>query len=157
MPNLLIREGRPAEILLVEDNRGDVLLASRAFRDAQIENNLTVADTAEAALEVLRGEGVYAGRRRPDMILLDLNLPRMSGQDLLAIIKADEKLRNIPVIILSSSESEADISDSYGQHANAYIVKPVDLQKFKTVVASIEQFFFMLVVLPGGGPTLMRV
>ena len=149
MSNLLIREGRPAEILLVEDNRGDVLLASRAFRDAQIENNLTVAGTGEQALEILRGEGDYAGRRPPDMILLDLNLPRMSGQDFLAIIKADPRFRSIPVIILSSSEADADIKGSYGQHANAYIVKPVSLEKFKAVVASIEQFFFMLVVLPG--------
>ena len=149
MSNLLIREGRPAEILLVEDNRGDVLLASRAFRDAQIENRLTVVGTAEQALEILRGEGDYAGRSLPDMILLDLNLPRMSGHDFLAIVKADERFRSIPVIILSSSDAEMDIKDSYGQHANAYIVKPVDLAKFKAVVASIEQFFFMLVLLPG--------
>ncbi len=149
MPNLLIREGRPAEILLVEDNRGDVLLASRAFRDAQIENNLTVVETAEMALDVLRGEGEYAGRRLPDMILLDLNLPRMNGHELLAIVKADDRLRHIPVIILSSSHSDSDVSGSYGHHANAYIVKPVDLAKFKAVVASIEQFFFMVVVLPG--------
>ena len=156
MVNLLIREGRPAEILLVEDNRGDVLLASRAFRDAQIENNLTVVETAEKALEVLRGEGDHANHRLPDMILLDLNLPRMSGGELLAIVKADDRWRHIPVIILSSSEAEADISGSYGQHANAYIVKPVDLEKFKKVVASIEQFFFMLVVLPGAGPEMRR-
>lgn len=149
MSNLLIREGRPAEILLVEDNRGDVLLASRAFRDAQIENHLTVAGTAEQALEILRGEGDHAGRTLPDMILLDLNLPRMSGHDFLAIVKADERFRSIPVIILSSSDAETDIKGSYGQHANAYIVKPMDLEKFKTVVASIEQFFFMLVLLPG--------
>ena len=150
MANLLIREGRPAEILLVEDNRGDVLLASRAFRDGQIENHLNIATTAEEALQVLRREGDYADRRLPDIILLDLSLPRMNGRDLLEIIKADERLRQIPVVVLSSSNAEQDIARSYDLHASAYVVKPIDLDKFRDVVTTIEQFFFLLAVLPDG-------
>ena len=148
MANLLIREGRPAEILLVEDNRGDVLLASRAFRDGQIENHLNVANSAEDALRMLRREGEYAGRRLPDIVLLDLSLPGMSGRDLLEILKADERLRQIPVVILSSSNAEQDIVRSYDLHASAYVVKPIDLEKFREVVVTIEQFFFLLAVLP---------
>ncbi len=148
MANLLIREGRPAEILLVEDNRGDVLLASRAFRDGQIENHLNIATTAEEALQVLRRQGEYADRRLPDIILLDLSLPRMSGRDLLEIIKADEGLRQIPVVVLSSSNADQDIARSYDLHASAYVVKPIDLDKFRDVVTTIEQFFFLLAVLP---------
>ena len=148
MANLLIREGRPAEIMLVEDNRGDALLAARAFRQAEIENNLTVAETGEKALAMLRREGEYASMRLPDIILLDLNLPMMSGKDVLAAIKSDDALRHIPVIILSSSSAPPDISGSYDLHANAYIVKPLNLENFSDVVHSIEQFFFMLAVLP---------
>jgi len=151
MSNLLIREGRPAEILLVEDNRGDVLLASRAFRDGQIENHLNVANSAEEALKMLRREGPYAGRRLPDIVLLDLSLPRMSGRDLLEIVKADERLRQIPVVVLSSSSAEQDIVRSYDLHASAYVVKPIDLDKFRDVVSTIEQFFFLLAVLPDTG------
>ena len=148
MANLLIREGRPAEIMLVEDNRGDALLAARAFRQAEIENNLTVAETGEKALAMLRREGEYAGLGLPDIILLDLNLPMMSGKDVLAEIKNDDVLRHIPVIILSSSSAPPDIAGSYGLHANAYIVKPFNLENFSDVVRSIEQFFFVLAVLP---------
>ena len=148
MPNLLIREGRPAEIMLVEDNRGDALLATRAFRQAEIDNNLTVAETGEKALSMLRREGEYTNFRLPDLILLDLNLPMMSGKDVLAAIKSEDALRHIPVIILSSSSAPPDISGSYDLHANAYIVKPLNLQNFSDVVRSIEQFFFVLAVLP---------
>ncbi len=148
MANLLIREGRPAEILLVEDNRGDVVLASRAFRDGQIENHLNVANTAEEALSMLRRQGEYADRRLPDIILLDLSLPKMSGRDFLEIVKADERLRQIPVIVLSSSSAEQDIVRSYDLQASAYVVKPIDLDKFRDVVTTIEQFFFLLAVLP---------
>ena len=148
MANLLIREGRPAEIMLVEDNRGDALLAARAFRQAEIENNLTVAETGEKALAMLRREGEYAGLGLPDIILLDLNLPMMSGKDVLAEIKTDDVLRHIPVIVLSSSSAPPDIAGSYGLHANAYIVKPFNLENFSDVVRSIEQFFFVLAVLP---------
>jgi len=148
MGNLLIREGRAAEIMLVEDNRGDALLASRAFQRAEVENRLTVADTGEVALAMLKREGPYARMPRPDIILLDLNLPMMSGKDVLASIKGDENLRSIPVIVLSSSDAETDIADCYERHASAYIVKPISLEKFADVVSTIEQFFFMLVVLP---------
>jgi chemotaxis family two-component system response regulator Rcp1 len=148
MVNLLIREGRAAEIMLVEDNRGDALLAARAFEKSSIENNLTVASTGEQALAMLNRDGDYTHLRLPDIILLDLNLPGISGREVLAEIKADPALRHIPVIILSSSAADGDVNRSYSGHASAYIVKPLSLEKFSEVVTSIEQFFFMLVVLP---------
>lgn len=150
MMNLLIREGRPAEIMLIEDNRGDALLTARAFRDARIDNRLTVANTGEKALAMLRRQGPYAEFRLPDIILLDLNLPGVSGQDVLRAIKDDEALKTIPVVVLSSSEAQSDVARAYDRHANAYVVKPVSLDKFREVAASIEQFFFMLAILPGG-------
>ncbi len=149
MGNLLIREGRPAEILLVEDNRGDALLASRAFADAQIENRLNVANTAEDGLARLRGEGEHAGKRLPDIILLDLSLPKMDGRQFLEIVKANDKWRHIPVIVLSGSNADQDVAKSYDLHASAYVVKPINLDKFREVVTTIEQFFFLLAVLPG--------
>ncbi len=142
--NLLIREGRTAEIMLVEDNRGDVLLAGMAFRDAKLGNHLTVASTGEEALAILADET----KRLPDIILLDLTLPKMNGREVLAAIKTDARLMHIPVIILSASQDEQDIAKSYNLHATAYIIKPLDLDKFKDVVATIEQFFFFLAVLP---------
>ncbi|MGZ3298209.1 MAG: response regulator [Asticcacaulis sp.] len=147
MTNLLIREGRPAEIMLVEDNPGDVLLATRAFRDGEIENRLTIATSGEEALTILRREGEHAGRRLPDLILLDLTLPGISGRDLLEIIKADPALRHIPVVVLSGSVAEQDIARSYNLHASAYVVKPMDIDKFRHMVTTIEQFFFLLAVL----------
>jgi len=141
---LLIREGRTAEILLVEDNRGDAQLASMAFHDARIENHLTIAATGEEALDLLRD----ATRQPPDIVLLDLNLPKISGRDVLAAIKEDARLMHIPVIVLSASENEQDIARSYDLHATAYIVKPLTLEKFRDVVSTIEQFFFFLAVLP---------
>ncbi len=144
----LIREGRTAEILLVEDNRGDAMLAARAFKEAQIANNLRHASTGEQAMAMLRGEGEYAGQRLPDIILLDLNLPKMDGRTVLSEIKADDRLRHIPVLVLSSSVAEQDIAKSYNLHASAYVVKPLDLDTFRQVVSTIEQFFFFLVVLP---------
>jgi two-component system, chemotaxis family, response regulator Rcp1 len=148
MINLLIREGRPAEILLVEDNRGDAILAGRAFKDARIANNLTVAETGEEALSILRGEGKASGKRLPDIVLLDLNLPRMNGIEVLKTIKADANLKHIPVIVLSSSNASQDVSSSYSQFAAGYIMKPVDLDKFREVVSAIEQFFFVLSIIP---------
>ena len=144
MSSLLMHRNRPAEILLVEDNRGDVLLTRKAFQSAQIENRLSVAESGEAALERLRDEA----QALPDLILLDLNLPRMSGRDVLGQVKADARLRHIPVIILSSSAAEQDIARSYALHANAYVVKPVDLDSFRAAISTIEQFFFFLVELP---------
>jgi CheY-like chemotaxis protein len=148
--NLLIREGRPAEIMLIEDNRGDALLTARAFRDARIDNRLSVADSGEKALRMLRREGDYARFRLPDIILLDLNLPGISGQEVLRAIKAEDALKTIPVVVLSSSGAESDVARAYDLHASAYIVKPVSIEKFREVAASIEQFFFMLAVLPVG-------
>ncbi len=142
--NLLIREGRTAEILLVEDNRGDAQLASMAFREAKIDNHLTIAATGEEALELLRD----STRRSPDLVLLDLNLPKISGRDVLVAIKEDVRLMHIPVIVLSASENEQDIAKSYELHATAYIIKPLTLDKFRDVVSTIEQFFFFLAVLP---------
>ena len=153
MSNLLIREGRTAEILLVEDNSGDAKLASMAFKDAKIDNHLVIARTGEEALDILKGEGEHAGAftsvgKLPDIILLDHNLPKMSGRDVLESIKADPRLMHIPVIILSGSQDEHDIAKSYNLHATAYIIKPLDLEKFRDVVSTIEQFFFFLAVLP---------
>ena len=148
MSSLLMHRNRPAEILLVEDNRGDVLLTRKALQSAQIENRLSVAESGEAALERLRDEA----QALPDLILLDLNLPRMSGRDVLGQVKADARLRHIPVIILSSSAAEQDIARSYALHANAYVVKPVDLDSFRAAISTIEQFFFFLVELPEPSP-----
>lgn len=148
MSSVLMGRNRPAQILLIEDNRGDVLLTRKAFQSARIENHLSVAESGEAALELLRDEG----RVLPDLILLDLNLPRMNGREVLNAIKADAGLRHIPVIILSSSAAEQDIARSYALHANAYIVKPLDLDSFRTAISTIEQFFFFLVELPEHAP-----
>ncbi len=148
MSSLLMRRNRPAEILLIEDNRGDVLLTRKAFQSALIENQVSVEGSGEEALERLRKEDVTL----PDLILLDLNLPRMSGRDVLGEIKADERLRHIPVIVLSSSAAEQDIAKSYALHASAYVVKPIDLDSFRAAVSTIEQFFFFLVELPEALP-----
>ncbi len=148
MSNILMGRNRPAEILLIEDNRGDVLLTRKAFQSARIENHLSVAGSGEAALEVLRDEGQVL----PDLILLDLNLPRMNGCEVLNEIKGDARLRHIPVIILSSSAAEQDIARSYAQHASAYIVKPLDLDSFRAAISTIEQFFFFLIELPEPAP-----
>ena len=153
MSNLLIREGRTAEILLIEDNSGDAKLASMAFKDAKIDNHLVIARTGEQAMAILSGEAEHAETfsgpgKLPDIILLDLNLPKMSGREVLETVKADPRLMHIPVIILSSSLDEQDIAKSYNLHATAYIIKPLDLEKFRDVVSTIEQFFFFLAVLP---------
>jgi len=143
-------EGRIVEILLVEDNPGDVLLTREALRDGKIHTHLSVATDGEEALARLHGQGPYAGAVRPDLILLDLNLPRLSGREVLASIKADEQLRRIPVVVLTSSEAEQDILASYDLNANCYISKPVDLDQFIRVIQSIEDFWLTVVKLPGG-------
>lgn len=142
------RLGRKAEIMFVEDNHGDELLALRAFRSGQIENHFTFAGSGEQAWSMLRGVGVYADQVLPDIIMLDIRLPRMSGLDLLEMIKNDARLKHIPVIVMSSSESVEDVRRSYDLYANGYIVKPMDMEAFKDAVAAIEHYFFMLVVLP---------
>ena len=139
--------GRPAELLLVEDNYGDVLLAREAFRSAKIRNNLTVARDGEEALRILRREGVQAAKPRPDLILLDLNLPRLDGREVLQAIKADPDLRLIPVIVMTSSKAEIDVLKSYQLSANGYVVKPVDFERLQEIVASLESFWFTVVVL----------
>lgn len=139
--------GRPAELLLVEDNYGDVLLAREAFRNAKIANNLAVASDGEQAMAMLRREGPYGNQALPDLILLDLNLPRMDGREVLRAIKAEPRLRLIPVVILTSSKAEIDIVKSYELKANSYIVKPVDFERLREIVASLETFWFTIVVL----------
>jgi two-component system, chemotaxis family, response regulator Rcp1 len=139
---------RPIEVLLVEDNPGDVRLTREALKEGKVRNNLHVAPDGVEALAFLRREGPHAGAPRPDLILLDLNLPRKSGREVLEEIKADASLRQIPVVILSSSEAEQDILRAYDLHANCYVTKPVDLDQFITVVKSIEDFWFTIVKLP---------
>jgi CheY-like chemotaxis protein len=148
MTNVTIEaQGRPAELLLVEDNYGDVLLAQEAFRRGKIANNLSVAGDGEEALEMLRREGAYTGQARPDLILLDLNLPRLGGREVLAAIKADPNLQPIPVIVLTSSNADIDLLKTYALSANGYIVKPVDFERLREIVAAIESFWFTIVVL----------
>jgi CheY-like chemotaxis protein len=136
------------EILLVEDNPGDVLLTREALRDSKMRNRLHVAADGVEALAFLRREGRHAGAPAPDLILLDLNLPRKDGREVLAEVKADPALRHIPVVILTSSQAEQDIARAYDLHANCYVTKPVDLDQFLTIVRSIEQFWFTIVKLP---------
>ena len=146
----MIGEGncRPIEILLVEDSPGDVRLTQEALKEAKVRNNLSVARDGEEALAVLRQQGPHAGAARPDLILLDLNLPQKDGREVLAEIKEDPRLRRIPVVILTTSKMEEDILKSYDLHANAYITKPVDLDQFIQVVRAIEGFWLSIVVLP---------
>ncbi len=142
--------GRPAELLLVEDNYGDVVLTREAFRSGRISNNLAVAGDGELALAMLRREAPFSGQPRPDLILLDLNLPRLDGREVLAAIKSDPVLKLIPVIILTSSKAEIDILKSYELQANGYIVKPVTFDRLQEIVASLEAFWFSVVVLAPG-------
>jgi two-component system, chemotaxis family, response regulator Rcp1 len=140
--------GDPIKILLVEDNPGDVRLIKEVFKDAKVYNEIEVAMDGEVALQMLRSEGKFADISRPDLILLDLNLPRKDGRELLAEIKSDEELKVIPVVILTTSEAEEDIIETYKNHANSYITKPVDLEQFIKVVESIEEFWLTIVKLP---------
>jgi two-component system, chemotaxis family, response regulator Rcp1 len=137
-------EGRPIEILLVEDNPGDVRLTIEALRESKVRNNLRVAPDGVVALERLR----QPDSPRPDLILLDLNLPKKDGREVLAEIKADPALKTIPVVILTTSRAEQDVLKSYQLQANCYITKPVDLEQFITVVKSIEDFWLTIVTLP---------
>ena len=141
-------ECRPIEILMVEDNPGDVRLAMEALREGKVRNHMYTVDDGENALAFLRRLGQYAEMPRPDLILLDLNLPGKNGQEVLAEIKQDPDLKRIPVVILTVSEAETDILKSYNLHANCYITKPVDLDRFIQVVKSIEDFWLTVVMLP---------
>ncbi len=139
---------RPIEILLIEDNAGDARLAREALREAKVRNNLTwIADGVEA-LAYLRQERNYSGKPRPDLILLDLNIPRKDGREVLSEVKADEKLKRIPVVVLTTSQAEEDILKAYHLSANCYISKPVDLDQFIRVVRAIESFWLTTARLP---------
>jgi CheY-like chemotaxis protein len=141
-------EGRAVEILLVEDNAGDVRLAREGLRECKLLNNLSVADDGVKALAFLRRQGEYAQAPRPDLIMLDLNLPRKDGREVLKEIKEDEQLKSIPVVILTTSKAEEDIVKSYSLHANCYVTKPLAIEQFITVVQAIETFWFTIVRLP---------
>jgi len=142
--------GRPVNILLVEDNPGDVRLTIEALRDGKVRNNLSVVGDGVEALRFLRREGRHTEAVRPDLILLDLNLPKMDGREVLAAIKSDDELKSIPVVVLTTSQADQDILRSYALHANCYVTKPVDLDQFIGVVRSIENFWFSIVTIPRG-------
>ena len=140
----------PIEILLVEDNPGDARLAVEALKESKVNNNLHhVADGVEA-MRFLRRQDEYAGEPPPDLILLDLNLPRKDGREVLSEIKDDPRLRLVPVVVLTTSAAERDLVKSYGLHANAYVIKPIDLDRFVEIVQGIEEFWFSIVKLPQG-------
>jgi two-component system, chemotaxis family, response regulator Rcp1 len=143
-----IIKGELIDILLVEDNPGDVRLTQEALKDSKILNNLSIVGDGVEAMAFLRKEGKYADVARPDLVLLDLNLPKKDGRDVLKEVKEDPILRRIPVVILTTSRSEQDILKTYDLHANCYINKPVDLDQFVNVVKSIENFWFSIVKLP---------
>ncbi len=136
------------EMLLVEDNPGDVRLIKEAFNEGKINNNMNVVENGVEALDYLRREGKYADAARPDLILLDLNLPKMDGREVLKEIKYDASLKRIPVVILTTSDAEEDILTTYGFYANCFITKPIDLYDFIKVVRFIEDFWFTIVKLP---------
>lgn len=139
---------RPIQILLVEDSPGDVRLTEEAFKEGRVQNTLHVARDGVEAMAFLRHQLPFEDSVRPDMVLLDLNLPRMDGREVLADMKMDPDLRRIPVFVLTTSEDEEDIRRSYDLHANCYITKPVDLDKFLSVVKSIEDFWLTVATLP---------
>ena len=138
----------PVEILIVEDNPGDVRLAREGLSECKIRNNLHVVDDGVKAMAFLRRQDEYARVPRPDLVLLDLNLPRKDGREVLREVKEDEKLRTIPVVVLTTSKAEEDILKSYSLHANCYVTKPMGLEQFLDVVRSIEDFWFTIVKLP---------
>ena len=146
-----IKSGKPIDILLVEDSPGDVRLAQEALRDSKILNTLHVVADGVEAMAFLHRQGKYEGVPRPDLILLDLNLPRKDGREVLAEVKADENLKRIPVVILTVSKAEEDVLKTYNLHANCYIIKPLDLDQFIKVVKAIEDFWLTIVKLPPNG------
>jgi chemotaxis family two-component system response regulator Rcp1 len=140
----------PIEILLVEDNLGDMRLTEEALKEGKVYNNLHWAKDGVEALEFLKRKGKHEHAPRPDIILLDLNLPRKDGREVLEEIKTDEDLKQIPVVVLTTSKAEEDVLRSYALHANCYVTKPVDLEKFIVVVQSIDRFWLTVVTLPPG-------
>lgn len=141
----------PIEILLVEDSAADVRLTIEALKEAKVANRLTVVDDGVKAMEYLRQKGVYADALRPDLILLDLNLPRKDGREVLAEVKSDPALRQIPVVVLTTSRAEEDVLQAYDLHCNCYISKPVDFEQFMKVIRTIEDFWLTVVRLPSTG------
>jgi CheY-like chemotaxis protein len=135
-------------VLLVEDDPGDVLMTREALEDTGVTSRLTVVGDGTQALDFLYKRGDYADAQTPDLILLDLNLPKMHGREVLAVVKEDPELRQIPVVVLTTSEAEEDVLRSYDLHANAYVTKPVDFERFITVVRQIDEFFISVVRLP---------
>lgn len=140
---------RPIEILLIEDNPGDARLTQEALREGRVSNRLSVVRDGVEAMAFVRREPPYTDAPRPDLILLDLNLPRKDGREVLAELKADPRLRLIPVVVLTTSEAEQDILRTYELHGNCYITKPVDLDKFLHIVRAVENFWLAVVKLPG--------
>ena len=138
----------PVEVLLVEDDPGDVLMTQEAFKDYKIANKLTVVTNGEDAIAYLRKQGRYADVRTPDLVLLDLNLPRRDGREVLRDIKADPDLRRVPIVVLTTSDAAEDVHASYDLHANAYVRKPVDFEQFVSAVRAIDEFFITVVRLP---------
>lgn len=139
---------RPIEILMVEDNPGDVRLTREALKDAKVSNTLHVVEDGVTALDFLYRRGEYGTALRPDLILLDLNLPRKNGREVLEEIKQDDRLKTIPVVILTTSQAEEDVLRAYRLHANCYITKPVDFAQFNKIVRTIEEFWLTIVTLP---------
>jgi chemotaxis family two-component system response regulator Rcp1 len=148
MTNLVAADGRPMHVLLVEDSPADVRLTQEAFRDGDVPVCVHVVSDGVEAMAFLRHEGAHVNAQRPDLILLDLNLPKMDGREVLAQIKASDSLRTIPTVILTTSEAEADIAISYGLHANCYLSKPVQLEAFETLIKSLNDFWLTKVRLP---------
>jgi len=146
---MLAEAVRPIEVLLVEDDEGDVLMTREALDEGKVFNRLSVVGDGVEALEYLRREGRYADAARPDLVLLDLNLPKRDGRQVLEEIKNDDELRRIPVVVLTTSEAEEDVVRSYDLHANAYVTKPVDFDRFVEVIQQIDEFFISVVRLPG--------
>lgn len=139
---------QPVRILVVDDDPGDVLMIEEALADSDVEKVIDVVSDGEEAMEFLRAEGRHEDARRPDMILLDLNMPRMDGRQVLGAVKQDEDLRTIPIVVLTTSNADTDIVGSYTLQANAYVTKPIDLDDFNDVVRRIDEFFGRVVVLP---------
>jgi two-component system response regulator len=146
-----VTTGRPIEILLAEDSSTDVMLTKAALKFAKMRNNLHVVKDGVEVMSFLRKEGQYADAPRPDLILLDLNMPRKDGREVLAEVKADDHLKSIPVVVLTTSQAQEDVIKAYGLHANCFISKPVDFQQFTNVVRAIDQFWFTVVTLPTDG------
>jgi chemotaxis family two-component system response regulator Rcp1 len=144
------RVSQPFEILLVEDNPGDVLLTQEALREGRLAHRLSVTEDGEEAMHFLRREGKFADAPRPDLILLDLNLPKKDGRELLQEVKGDPTLRHIPVIVLTTSEAEQDIWRAYKLHANCYLTKPIEMDDFLRKIRSLEEFWLTIVRLPEG-------